>query len=89
MVKVLDFYADWCGPCKMMDPILDEVEKEMKGKLTFEKINVDEKTDIASQYGIMSIPTYVIVSEDKEIGRLIGYVPKAEFKNKLETYIGD
>ncbi len=89
MIKVLDFYADWCGPCKMMDPILNEVESELKGKLSFDKINVDEKTDIAQKFGIMSIPTYVVMKDDIEIGRLIGYVSKQEFKNKLEAYLID
>lgn len=91
MIKLLDFYADWCGPCKMMDPILDEVlkEKDVVGKMTMEKIDVDQQTDIASKYGVMSIPTYVIERDGKEVGRLIGYVPKAEFKSKLMSYIGD
>ena len=87
MIKVLDFYADWCGPCKMMDPIIAEVETELKGKLSIEKINVDEKTEIAQKYGVMSIPTYVIVKDEKEIGRMIGYVPKHEFRTKLDTYL--
>lgn len=87
MVKLLDFYADWCGPCKMMDPIISEVESELKDKLTIQKIDVDAQTDIASQFGVMSIPTYVVMKDDKEVGRMIGYVPKAEFKKKLESYL--
>jgi thioredoxin 1 len=88
MLKILDFYADWCGPCKMMDPILEELTKELAGKMVIEKINVDEKTDIASQFGVMSIPTYVFMRDDKEVNRVIGYQPKVEFKKKIDEYLG-
>ncbi len=87
MVKLLDFYADWCGPCKMMDPILAELEKEWHDKVAIERIDVDAQTDIAAQFGVMSIPTYVVVKEDKETGRVIGYKPKAEFKKIIESYL--
>ncbi len=87
MVKLLDFYADWCGPCKMMDPILAELEKEWIDTVVIEKIDVDAQTDIASQYGVMSIPTYVVVKNDAEVGRIIGYKPKADFKKQIESYI--
>jgi thioredoxin 1 len=87
MIKLLDFYADWCGPCKLMDPIIEEVEKELSGKLSIEKIDVDEKTEIASEFGVMSIPTYVIMKDDNEVARMIGYQPKEEFKKKLEQHI--
>jgi thioredoxin 1 len=87
MVTLLDFYATWCGPCKMMDPILDEVEGELKDKMKIEKVDVDAQTDRAAEFGVMSIPTYVVMKDDKEVGRMIGYVPKAEFKKKLETYL--
>ena len=87
MVKVLDFYADWCGPCKMMDPIIHEVEQELTGKVTLEKINVDEKTEISAKYGVMSIPTYVIEKDGKEVGRLIGYMAKNDFKKKIEEHL--
>ncbi|MDQ3098591.1 MAG: thioredoxin [bacterium] len=87
MVKLLDFYANWCGPCKMMDPILLELEGEWKDKISIEKIDVDAQTDIASQYGVMSIPTYVVVKDNSEVGRIIGYKPKADFKKQIESYI--
>lgn len=87
MIKVLDFYADWCGPCKMMDPILDEVEKEYAGKLEFEKIDVDAQVERSSQLGVMSIPTYIVMKDDKEIARMIGYQPKDEFKKKLDAVL--
>ncbi len=87
MITVLDFYADWCGPCKAMDPILHEVEEELKGKLTFEKIDVDAETERSAEFGVMSIPTYVVMKDGQEVARMIGYVPKSEFKSKLESYI--
>lgn len=87
MIKLLDFYADWCGPCKMMDPILAELEGEWKGQVSLEKIDVDAQTDIASKYGVVGIPTYVIVKNDAEVGRIVGYKPKAEFKKQIEGYL--
>ncbi len=79
MLKLIDFYADWCGPCKMMAPVIEELEKEFAGKVTFEKINIDRETEKASQYGVMSIPTYVLEKDGKEAERLIGARPKEEF----------
>lgn len=76
MVKLLDFWAEWCGPCKFMDPILEELEKELKGKVTIEKINVDENQELTSKYGVMSIPTYIVLKDDKELDRVIGATSK-------------
>lgn len=76
MVKLLDFWAEWCGPCKFMEPIMDELEKELAGKITVEKINVDEKPDLAAKFGVMSIPTYIITKDDKEVERIIGATSK-------------
>lgn len=65
-----------CGPCKFMEPILDELEKELASKITIEKINVDEKPDDAAKYGVMSIPTYIVLKDDKEVERIIGATSK-------------
>lgn len=78
MTKLLDFWAVWCSPCKIMEPVLEELEKELQGKVEIEKINVDEKPDEAAKYGVMSIPTYVILKEGKEVGRRIGVTSKQE-----------
>jgi thioredoxin 1 len=88
MITVVDYYADWCGPCKMMTPVLDELEKELEGKVKFEKVNVDVETQKASAAGVMSIPTFVVLdASGKEIDRLIGYVPKEEFQKKIEAHM--
>lgn len=78
MVKLLDFYAQWCGPCNMMKPMLEELEKELAGKVEVIRIDVDENQAEASRYGVMSIPTFVALKDDKEIGRKIGFTPKEE-----------
>ncbi len=83
MVKLIDFWAVWCGPCKMMAPVIEEIETEMKDKVEVEKVNVDEEPDKAAQFGVMSIPTYVVVKEGKEVARKIGVTPKAELLKLL------
>ena len=83
MIKLIDYWAVWCGPCKIMDPIIEELEKEMG--LEVERINVDEKPELASQNGVMSIPTYVILKDGKEVGRRIGVTPKAELVKLLQS----
>jgi len=79
MIKVLDFYANWCPPCKIMVPVIEELEKELAGKVQFEKINIDQNQEMASKYNVMSIPTYVTVDNGEEKGRLIGATSKEEF----------
>ena len=86
MIKVLDFWATWCGPCKFMEPIIEEIEKELAGKVEFEKINVDERQDIAAKHQVMSIPTYIIIKEDKEQERIIGATPKDNFLKVISKY---
>lgn len=77
-VKLLDFFANWCGPCKIMDPIIEELEKELGDKVEVVRINVDEKPDDAQKSGVMSIPTYVVLKGDQEIGRKVGVTSKAD-----------
>ena len=79
MLKVLDFWAEWCGPCKFMEPLIEDLEKDLAGKVEFEKINVDENQDKAAQFQVMSIPTYIFLKDDKEVDRIIGATGKENF----------
>lgn len=75
---LIDFYADWCMPCKMMHPILQEISEELEGQVVVGKINVDENTDLAVKYGVMSIPTLVMIKNGNETERKIGVQSKEE-----------
>ena len=75
---LIDFYADWCMPCKMMHPILQEISEELEGQVVVGKINVDENTDLAVKYGVMSIPTLVMIKNGNDTERKIGVQSKEE-----------
>ena len=81
---LVDFYADWCGPCKMMAPIVEGLANDLQGKVKVGKINVDEHQDLAMEYGIMSIPTLIIFKQGKEVKRLLGVRSKSELLEELE-----
>ena len=80
---IIDFYADWCGPCKMMSPVVDEISKELAEKAKVGKINVDENQDLAVQYGVMSIPTIIIFKEGKATKTFVGVRDKDEIMKSL------
>ncbi|MBI2326848.1 thioredoxin [Candidatus Curtissbacteria bacterium] len=86
MLKLLDFWAEWCAPCKFMEPIMDELEKELTGKVQIEKINVDENQELTAKYGVMSIPTYIIIKDDKELERIIGATSKENLINIISKH---
>ena len=82
--KVLvDFYADWCGPCKMMSPVVDEIAKDYSEKLKVCKLNVDEAGDIAGEYGVMSIPTLIFFENGKVIDTVVGLTSRSELVSKI------
>ncbi len=70
---LVDFYATWCGPCKMMTPVLQELDEQLKGELTIAKIDVDEESELAGEYHINSIPTLVLLKDGKPVDSAIGY----------------
>jgi len=82
---VVDFYADWCGPCRIIAPVLEQLSREYKGKAKFVKINTDDNQELAGQFGIMSIPTVMFFLKGKVEDIVIGAVPAAVFKQKLES----
>jgi thioredoxin 1 len=80
---MVDFYADWCGPCRMVAPIVEELAGEYAGKIKIGKINVDENPNTAKQYNVMSIPTILFIKGGKVVDQVIGALPKASLQQKL------
>jgi len=84
---LVDFWAPWCGPCRMIATAIDEISKEYSGKLKICKLNVDDAPNTASRYQVMAIPTIIIFKGGNEAGRLIGALPKSEIENKLKQFL--
>lgn len=82
---VVDFYADWCGPCRMVSPIIEQLSQEYQGKVKFAKVNTDENPDIAMKYGIMSIPTIIVFKNGQVLSTVIGAGPAAMYKQKIDA----
>ncbi len=85
---MVDFWATWCGPCKIIVPVVEELAKEYAGKVSFAKVNTDENPDLASRYNIRGIPTLMFFKEGKVMDQVVGAVPKAQLKSKLDSLIG-
>lgn len=83
---VIDCWAPWCGPCRMVHPVIEELAKEMQGKIVFGKLNVDENQMTTVKHQIMSIPTLLVFKNGNLVDRIIGAMPKEMLKQKLETY---
>ena len=84
-VMMVDFWAEWCGPCRAIAPVLDELTRTSGGKVTLAKVNVDENPGLAARYGIRSIPTILFVKNGKVVDQVIGAVPKAQIQKKLDA----
>lgn len=84
-----DFFAEWCGPCKMVGPVVEDIAKEYAGKLKVVKVDVDAAGSTASSLGIMSVPTLMIFKAGKAVSQSVGAMSKFELKNKLREVLGD
>jgi thioredoxin 1 len=84
---LVDFWAPWCGPCRMVAPIVEDIAKEFKDKIKVFKLNTDENSDIASKYGIRSIPTLIIFKGGEKVDTVVGAVPKTTLQGTITKYI--
>ncbi len=84
---LVDFWAEWCGPCKVLSPIVEEIARDFEGKLKVGKVNVDENNNLAMRYGVMSIPTLKFFKQGKVVAELIGAQPKANIEEVLKTLL--
>jgi thioredoxin 1 len=84
---LVDFWAEWCGPCKMIGPLIEELSREMDGQAVIGKLNVDENPDIAATYGIRSIPTLLIFKGGEIVDKIVGAVPKASIAQKINAQL--
>jgi thioredoxin 1 len=85
---LVDFWAEWCGPCRMIAPILDELAAEYATRLTVGKVNVDENREIATRFGIRSIPTLLLLRDGVRVDQIVGAHPKATIKTKVDQFLG-
>lgn len=84
---LVDFWAPWCGPCRMVAPIVEELAEEYEGKVNFVKLNTDDNPVIASRYGIRSIPTLLVFKGGEPVGQIIGFRPKSDLRRRLDAVI--
>ena len=84
---VIDFYADWCMPCRMMAPVFENLSLKLKGKMKFLKLNTEEEGELAMQFGVQSIPMLAIIKDGKVVGKSVGYMDEDSLKDKLEQFL--
>jgi thioredoxin 1 len=83
---VVDCWAAWCAPCRAIAPIVDQLAKDYTGKVVFGKLNVDENPETAQRFGIMAIPTLLVMKDSKEVDRVVGVLPKTQLEEKISSY---
>ncbi len=86
-VILVDFWATWCGPCKMIAPIVEQIANENEGKITVGKLDVDANGETATKYGVLSIPTLILFKDGQPVERLVGYQPKERLMAKIKPHI--
>lgn len=86
---IMDFWAPWCGPCKMMGPVFEELSKEYGSKLKFGKVNTDEDQELAGKFGIQGIPCLIIMKKGEEIDRIVGFASKENLKSKIDEILSN
>lgn len=84
---VVDFWAEWCGPCRMIGPVIEEMAKEYDGKAVIGKVNVDENPGVSAQFGVRNIPTILYIKDGQVADKLVGAAPKAQLTSKLDALI--
>jgi thioredoxin 1 len=85
---LVDFWAEWCGPCRMVAPVLEQIATEQSGKLKIVKLNVDENTETPMKFNVTGIPTMILFKDGKMVERIVGFMPKPQLLNKLQPHIG-
>lgn len=85
---VVDAYAVWCGPCQHMGPIFEELSDELKAKYKFVKLNIDEARDLAIDFGVSSVPTFIFLKDGMTVGKAIGYMSKDALEDKINDFLG-
>ena len=86
-ITIVDFWATWCGPCKMLAPVLEELAEDMKGKAEIVKVDVDQEGDLAMKFGIMSVPTMIVFKNGEAVKQISGYQPKTQLANILNQLL--
>jgi thioredoxin 1 len=86
-VSLVDFWAEWCGPCRMIGPVVEELSKEYAGKANIVKLNVDENPEVSMKYGVRSIPTLLFIKNGQVVDKQVGVVPKSILENKLKAHL--
>ena len=83
-VTLVDFWAEWCGPCRMMGPVINEIAAQYAGKVNVGKVNVDNEPDLAQEFGVSSIPTLLVMKAGQEVNRFVGITPRAELAKAID-----